>query len=165
MRKFVDEQLQPNDLVAIIRTGGEVGSLQQFTTDKRLLYSALEHLKWNHCSRTGVYVFAPAGRWFDPGAGPCGGHIINATLSIMVGGKEDVFERCRSVLEAFGKTLVYCGPSGSGQVGFWGGQSFTTRAAWFYELGLDAHSVSGDPLFVNPLGADGQLGYTGGVER
>src|SRR5438067_1890326 len=30
VRKFVDEQLQPNDLVAIIRTGGEVGSLQQF---------------------------------------------------------------------------------------------------------------------------------------
>jgi len=85
VRKFVDEQLQPNDLVAIIRTGGEVGSLQQFTTDKRLLYSALEHLKWNHCSRTGVYVFAPAGRWssLDPGAGPCGGHIINATLSIL----------------------------------------------------------------------------------
>jgi VWFA-related protein len=85
VRKFVDEQLQPKDLVAIIRTGGEVGSLQQFTTDKRLLYSALEHLKWNHCSRTGPYVFAPAGRPVnpDPNAGPCGGHIINATLSIL----------------------------------------------------------------------------------
>jgi VWFA-related protein len=85
VRKFVDEQLQPNDLVAIIRTGGEVGSLQQFTTDKRLLYSALEHLKWNHCSRTSAYVFAPAGRLSnpDPNAGPCGGHVINATLSIL----------------------------------------------------------------------------------
>lgn len=84
LRKFVDEQLQPNDLVAIIRTGGEVGSLQQFTTDKRLLNSALEHLKWNHCSRTGAYVFTPAGRPApDPNAGPCGGHIINATLSIL----------------------------------------------------------------------------------
>ena len=85
LRKFVDEQLQPNDLVAIIRTGGEVGSLQQFTTDKRLLHSALEHLKWNHCSRTGANVFAPAGRSPspDPNAGPCGGHIINATLSIL----------------------------------------------------------------------------------
>src|SRR5207247_515096 len=59
LRKFVDEQLQPNDLVAIIRTGGDVGALQQFTNDKRLLYSAIEHLKWNHCSRTGVYVFPP----------------------------------------------------------------------------------------------------------
>src|SRR5713101_1119362 len=85
VRKFVDEQLQPNDLVAIIRTGGEVGALQQFTTDKRLLHSALEHLKWNHCSRTGVYVFAPAGPTdlSSPGSGPCGGHVINGTLRIL----------------------------------------------------------------------------------
>ncbi len=89
VRKFVDEQLQPNDLVAIIRTGGEVGALQQFTTDKRLLNSALEHLKWNHCSRTGVYVFAPVGSpggigsSSDPNAGPCGGRVINATLSTL----------------------------------------------------------------------------------
>jgi len=34
---FIDKQLQPNDLVAIIRTGGDIGALQQFTTDKRLL--------------------------------------------------------------------------------------------------------------------------------
>lgn len=59
LRKFVDEKLQPNDLVAIIRTGGEVGALQQFTTDKRVLHSAIEHLKWNQCSRTGLFVFRP----------------------------------------------------------------------------------------------------------
>jgi 3-hydroxyisobutyrate dehydrogenase len=41
---------------------------------------------------------------------------INASLSIMVGGKEEVFEYVRPVLESVGKTLVYCGPSGSGQV-------------------------------------------------
>ena len=52
--------------------------------------------------------------------------------------------------------------SGTGQVGFWGGQSFATRADWFYELGFDAHSLSADPLFINPLGADGQLGYRTG---
>jgi VWFA-related protein len=87
MRKFVDEQLQPNDLVAIIRTGGEVGSLQQFTTDRRLLQSALDHLKWNHCSRTGLDVFARVGP-LEPSStgadtGPCGGHMINGTLSIL----------------------------------------------------------------------------------
>ena len=54
--------------------------------------------------------------------------------------------------------------SGSGQVGFWGGQSFATRADWFYELGFDAHSLSGDPLFINPVGADGQLGYQNGID-
>ena len=41
---------------------------------------------------------------------------INATLSIMAGGKEEVFERCRPVFKALGKNLVYCGPSGSGQI-------------------------------------------------
>jgi 3-hydroxyisobutyrate dehydrogenase len=41
---------------------------------------------------------------------------IDGTLSIMVGGKEQVFERCTPVFEAMGKTIVYCGPSGSGQV-------------------------------------------------
>ena len=37
------------------------------------------------------------------------------TLSIMVGGEADVFERCRSVFEAMGKTLTHCGPNGAGQ--------------------------------------------------
>ncbi len=41
---------------------------------------------------------------------------IDATLSIMVGGPMEVFERCRPALEALGKKLVYCGPHGSGQV-------------------------------------------------
>ena len=45
----------------------------------------------------------------EPGA-------IAGTLSIMVGGDEDVFERCRPMFEAMGKTIVYCGPAGSGQV-------------------------------------------------
>jgi VWFA-related protein len=53
LRKFVDEHVQPNDLVAIIRTGGEVGALQQFTTDRRLLHRAIESLRWNLCSRVG----------------------------------------------------------------------------------------------------------------
>jgi VWFA-related protein len=59
LRKFVDEQVQPQDLVAIIRTGGEVGTLQQFTTDRRLLHRAIEALRWNLCSRVG-YSGLPA---------------------------------------------------------------------------------------------------------
>ncbi|MCH7698930.1 MAG: NAD-binding protein [Chloroflexi bacterium] len=41
---------------------------------------------------------------------------IDGTLSIMTGGKREVFERCQSVFDAMGKTIVYCGLSGSGQV-------------------------------------------------
>jgi VWFA-related protein len=59
LRKFVNEQLQPNDLVAIIRTGGEMGALQQFTNDRRVLDKALSQLKWNPCSRVGVHVLPP----------------------------------------------------------------------------------------------------------
>lgn len=41
---------------------------------------------------------------------------INGTLSIMAGGRREVFDRCLPVLESLGKKIVYCGPSGSGQV-------------------------------------------------
>jgi VWFA-related protein len=47
LKAFVDEQMQSGDLVAIIRTGGSVGALQQFTSDKRHLYAAIERVKWN----------------------------------------------------------------------------------------------------------------------
>ena len=59
LRKFVADELQPNDLVAIIRTGGEVGALQQFTTDKQLLNRAVEALRWNPCGRVGISSLAP----------------------------------------------------------------------------------------------------------
>lgn len=37
------------------------------------------------------------------------------TLSIMVGGDKETFEKCMPVLSAMGKTIVYTGPSGNGQ--------------------------------------------------
>src|SRR5262245_37984683 len=51
IKKFVDEQMQEGDLVAIIRTGRGLGALQQFTSDKRVLYAAIEKLTWNPYSR------------------------------------------------------------------------------------------------------------------
>jgi 3-hydroxyisobutyrate dehydrogenase len=38
------------------------------------------------------------------------------TLAIMVGGEGEVFERCRPLFEAMGKTIVHVGPNGAGQV-------------------------------------------------
>ncbi|HKF59564.1 MAG TPA: NAD(P)-dependent oxidoreductase [Blastocatellia bacterium] len=40
---------------------------------------------------------------------------IEGTLTIMVGGKRDVFEKCLGVFQAMGKNIVYTGPSGNGQ--------------------------------------------------
>ncbi|MCL5068640.1 MAG: NAD(P)-dependent oxidoreductase [Thaumarchaeota archaeon] len=38
-----------------------------------------------------------------------------ATLTIMVGGKREAFERCKPVFECMGKEIVFMGRSGSGQ--------------------------------------------------
>ncbi|MFZ0749360.1 MAG: VWA domain-containing protein, partial [Pyrinomonadaceae bacterium] len=70
IRKFVEEEMQPNDLVAIIRTGGEVGALQQFTNDKRVLMRALENLRYSASSRLGISIF-PSG--MDPLVSGSGG--------------------------------------------------------------------------------------------
>ena len=59
LKAFVDEQMQPGDLVAIIRTGAGIGALQQFTSDKRILYAAIEKVKWNSQGSGGVSAFAP----------------------------------------------------------------------------------------------------------
>jgi 3-hydroxyisobutyrate dehydrogenase len=40
---------------------------------------------------------------------------VNATLSIMAGGKREVFDRCLPLFEAMGRTVTYCGPNGAGQ--------------------------------------------------
>ncbi|MCP9495326.1 MAG: VWA domain-containing protein [Pyrinomonadaceae bacterium MAG19_C2-C3] len=57
LKKFVDEQMQPNDLIAIIRTRSGVGALQQFTADKRQLYAAIERVRWFPSGRGGISAF------------------------------------------------------------------------------------------------------------
>ncbi|HEX7316367.1 MAG TPA: VWA domain-containing protein [Pyrinomonadaceae bacterium] len=46
IKKFVDEQMQPGDFVAILPASGGSGALQQFTNDKRLLAAAIKNLRW-----------------------------------------------------------------------------------------------------------------------
>ena len=40
----------------------------------------------------------------------------NASLSIMVGGPREVYDRCLPVFEAMGQRITYCGGTGMGQV-------------------------------------------------
>jgi VWFA-related protein len=47
LKKFVDEQVQPTDLVAIFRSRGGGGALQQFTSDKSQLYRAINNVHWS----------------------------------------------------------------------------------------------------------------------
>jgi VWFA-related protein len=54
MKKFVDRQMQPGDLAAVIQTGRGMGALQQFTADKRVLYAAIDRVRFNALGRVNV---------------------------------------------------------------------------------------------------------------
>lgn len=41
---------------------------------------------------------------------------VDGTLSFMVGGKREVFDRCRDILAAMGSSVVLCGDTGAGNV-------------------------------------------------
>jgi VWFA-related protein len=62
LKKFVDQQMQPGDLVAVIRTGAGIGALQQFTSDKRMLHAAIDRIKYNAIGRVGISSFGPLGQ-------------------------------------------------------------------------------------------------------
>ena len=59
LRTFVERELLPTDLVALVRTGRSMGSLQSFTTDRRVLQAAIDSLQWTLFSRSGVESFDP----------------------------------------------------------------------------------------------------------
>jgi VWFA-related protein len=59
IKAWIDNEMQPGDLVAVILTGSGMGSLQQFTGDKRMLHSAANRIMYNLSGRVGVSSFAP----------------------------------------------------------------------------------------------------------
>ena len=75
LRRFVDTQMQDGDLVAIVRSGGAMGALQQFTSDKRQLYAAIDRIHWNALGNGRIGTFNPVepkfpfGQSVDPGTG------------------------------------------------------------------------------------------------
>ncbi|HKQ99422.1 MAG TPA: VWA domain-containing protein [Pyrinomonadaceae bacterium] len=84
LKKFIDEHVETGDMVAIIRTAGGMGVLQQFTSDKRQLYAAADRVKLDFRSR-GSNVFAPL-----PGSSTSprpGGQFSNNRIGV----SEDIF--------------------------------------------------------------------------
>ena len=81
LKKFVDEDVQPGDLVAILRTAAGMGALQQFTDDRRLLYAAIDRIRW---SFVGPY------RDFA---------LVEATTDAAAGGRGDATRRQRDEYE------------------------------------------------------------------
>lgn len=72
------------------------------------------------------------------------GYAINVSNNSQVGFQSD-------------NNLIYV--TGTGKVGFWQGLEQATLSAWRRATFTDSNSLSTDPLFVNPHGADSLLGY------
>lgn len=69
----------------------------------------------------------------------------NATLSIMVGGKPEVFEQVKPYFEIMGKNIVYIGDNGDGQ---------TCKVANQMVVAMTIEAVSEALLFASKAGAD-----------
>lgn len=55
VKKFIKDQMQEGDLVALIRTSGGIGALQSFTSDKRQLLFAADKIRWTFGQRIGTF--------------------------------------------------------------------------------------------------------------
>jgi len=69
----------------------------------------------------------------------------NASLTIMVGGKEEAFERAKPIFEKLGKNITLVGGSGDGQ---------TAKVANQIIVGLTIQAVAEGLIFAKKAGAD-----------
>ncbi len=65
LKKFILNQMQPDDLIAILRTGAGSGAIQQFTSNRDQLLDIVDHLRWNPNGNGQVGVFEPIGMMSD----------------------------------------------------------------------------------------------------
>ena len=90
LRQFIDEQLNPDDLVAIIRTSRARREPPRFTNDRTLINQAWEQVMWNQCSRVGVKVMPRVGS--------------NATVGCGTASFEESINSLRAIVSALGQT-------------------------------------------------------------
>jgi 2-hydroxy-3-oxopropionate reductase len=70
---------------------------------------------------------------------------VEGALSIMVGGEQETFDAAKPVFEALGKTIVLCGPHGSGQ---------TVKAANQLIVAVNIQAVAEAVVFLEKSGVD-----------
>lgn len=73
---------------------------------------------------------------------------IDGTLAFMVGGSQDVFDKCKPILEAMGSSVVRCGDIGAGN---------TTKLANQIIVALNIAAVSEAFMLAEKAGVDPQL--------
>jgi len=75
---------------------------------------------------------------------------IDGTLSIMVGGKQEIFDRCKEILACMGKSVVRCGDIGAGN---------TTKLANQIIVALNIAAVSEALVLGAKAGVDPEIIY------
>src|SRR5260370_11190594 len=59
LAKFIEDNLHPDDLVAIIETSGSIGALERLTNDNLQLRPAIANIHWNALGNGGIGPVAP----------------------------------------------------------------------------------------------------------
>lgn len=93
LKKYVAEEIQPGDLVAVICTSAGVGAMQQFTSDTRQLNAAIDHIKFYPLGRgriSAIYSISP---------------VDNNEVGIAFRGNETNYQINASGKEFFGGTI------------------------------------------------------------
>ena len=88
LHDFIDRQMLPGDLVAIVRASAGLGALQQFTSDRRMLHAAVDTIRFKLSGRGVIGAFSmpglhgggESGGLSNSGQGPAGGAAQMAAL-------------------------------------------------------------------------------------
>ena len=75
LKKWVDNEMEEGDLVAVVRTSAGMGSLQRFTMDKQMLSAAIDLIRYQP-GRVGVSSFAATTGAPPPAINPETGEVV-----------------------------------------------------------------------------------------
>jgi len=103
---FIDNKMQPGDLVLILPTGGGSGVLQQFTSDRRILHRAIERLRPFYFSND-TTPYRSFARMAGPPVGMGGRGGISMPRGGSIGQMPDPLEEAdvRATLSALNETI------------------------------------------------------------
>ena len=112
LRRFVDRELLPTDVMAIVRTGASNGLVQTLTNDRGALHAAIDALRYNVLSRMGpwtggdVVQLGNSPPQFDRAERPLSSAYSVAALSLIVQAARDLPGRKTVVFASEGLQLT-----------------------------------------------------------
>lgn len=112
LRRFVDRELLPTDVMAIVRTGASNGLVQSLTNDRGALQAAIDALRYNVLSRMGPWPFGDVVQigssppQFDGSERPLSSEYSVAALSLIVQAAHDLPGRKTVIFASEGLQLT-----------------------------------------------------------